>query len=77
MRNLLLTAETTVHEKWLPSETARVILLLAETRQEAKSLGQSLQEAIHQAQQSQQEAKVADSLGGSQVCRTVSAGSVN
>ena len=32
VRNLLLPAETTVHEKWLPAETVRVILLPAETR---------------------------------------------
>ena len=31
VRDLLLPAETTVHEKWLPEETVRVILLLAET----------------------------------------------
>ena len=29
--NLLLPAETTVHEKWLPAETVRVFLLPAET----------------------------------------------
>ena len=31
VRDLLLPAETTVHEKWLPAETVRVILLPAET----------------------------------------------
>ena len=30
VRDLLLTADTTVHENWLPAETAPVILLLAE-----------------------------------------------
>ena len=47
-------------KKWLPAETVRVILLPAETldsRQEAESHGQSLQEAIYQAQQSLQEAR--------------------
>ena len=52
-RDLLLPAETTVHEKWLQAETVRVILLPAETLvQEVESHGQSLQEAIYQAQQS-------------------------
>ena len=31
VHDLLLPAETTVHEKWLPAETVRVILLPAET----------------------------------------------
>ena len=31
VRDLLLPAETTFHEKWLPAETVRVILLLVET----------------------------------------------
>ena len=31
VRDLLLPAKTTVHEKWLPAETVRVILLPAET----------------------------------------------
>ena len=31
VRDLLLPAETTVHEKWLPAETVRVILLPTET----------------------------------------------
>ena len=46
VRDRLLPAETTGHEKWLPAETARVILH-----------GQSLQEAVNQAQQSRQEAR--------------------
>ena len=53
VHDLLLPAETTLHEKWLPAETVRVILLPAKTWQEAESHGQSLQEAIYQAQQSQ------------------------
>ena len=31
VHDLLLPAETTIHEKWLPAETVRVILLPAET----------------------------------------------
>ena len=31
VRDLLLPAETTVHEKWLPAGTVRVILLPVET----------------------------------------------
>ena len=38
-----------------------------ESRQEAKSHGQSLQEAIYRAQQSRQEARDRGSLGGSQI----------
>ena len=60
VRAILLPAETTVHEKWLPTETVRVILHPAETLSttvsagskrsgtvstEAKYDGQSLQEA--------------------------------
>ena len=55
--DLLLPAETTIHEKWLPAETVHVILLPAESRQEAESHGQSLQESIYQVQQSLQEAR--------------------
>ena len=47
--DLLLPAETTVHEKWLPAETVRVFLLPAESPAE--------KEAIYQAQQSRQEAR--------------------
>ena len=58
VRDLFLSAETVVHEKWLPAETVRVILIPAKTRQEAKSQGQSLQEeVIYQAQQSWQVAR--------------------
>ena len=48
-----------------------------DSRQEAKSHGQSLQESIYQAQESQQEARDHESLGGSQISRTVSLGSIN
>ena len=55
IRDLLLPAETTIHEKWLLAETVCVILLPAETLG-WKSQEQSLQEVIYQAQQSLQEA---------------------
>ena len=52
--DILLPAETTVHDKWLPDETIHVIL------QEAESLGQSQQEeAIGSGAVSQQEANCA------------------
>ena len=50
IRDILLHAETTIHEIWFPAETVCVILLPAESQQEAKSHGQSLQEAIYQTQ---------------------------
>ena len=73
--DLLLPPETTVHEKWLPAETVRVILPPAESQQEAESHRQSLQEASYQAQQLGWKQEIADSLGGSQIWQTVSAGS--
>ena len=60
--DLLLPAETTVHEKWLPAETVPVILLPAET------LGRKLIHTKHNSLGRKQE--VTDSL-----TRTVSAGS--
>ena len=49
-----------------------------DSRQEAKSHGQSLQEAIiSKHNRSSRKQEIADSLGGSQIWRTVSAGSVN
>ena len=38
-RDLLLPAETAVHEKWLPAETVYVIMLPAESQQEARDPG--------------------------------------
>ena len=57
-RDLMLPAEIPLHEKWLPAETVRVILLPAETlgRKLNHMDSQSQQEAIYQAQQSRQEA---------------------
>ena len=57
VRDLLLPAETTVHDKWLPADCPCDSASCRESRQEAKSHGQSLQEAIYQAQQSRQEAR--------------------
>ena len=54
--DLLLPAETTVHEKWLSAETVHSAFC-RNSRQEAKSHGQSLQEANYQVQQSRQEAR--------------------
>ena len=51
-RDILLPEETTVHEKWLPCDSASC----RDSRQEAESHEQSLQEAIYQVQQSRQEA---------------------
>ena len=42
VRDLLFPTEITVREKWFPAETVLVILLPAETRQEAESRGPSL-----------------------------------
>ena len=63
--DLLLPAETTVHKKWLPAETVHVILLPAETQQEAKSHAQSLLFTKHNSLGRKQE--IADSLGSSQI----------
>ena len=57
VRDLLLPAETAVHEKWLPAETVRVTASCRDSQQEAETHGQSLQEGIYQAQQSRQEAR--------------------
>ena len=53
VRDLLLPAETTIHEKWLPVQTVQVILLPAET------LGRKLNhmDSLCRKQQSQQEAR--------------------
>ena len=58
VRELLVSAETTVHKKTAsctdcPYDSA----FCRDSRQEAKSHGQSLQEAIYQEQQSRQEAR--------------------
>ena len=71
VHDLLLPAETTVHEKWLPAETVHVILLPAKTWQNhmdslcrkpltkhnSLSRGQSCSEAKYDGQ-SLQEAKI-------------------
>ena len=71
VRDLLLPADTTVHEKWPPAETVRVILLPAET---AETLGRKLNHMDslckklfikHNSLGRKQE--IPDSLGGSQI----------
>ena len=77
VRDLLLPAETTVHEKWLPAEIVRAILLPAETLGRKLNHMDSLCRKLftkHNSLGRKQE--IADSLGGSQIRRTVSAGSV-
>ena len=53
VHDLLLPAETTINKKWLPAELSMWFCYL----QQAKSHGQSLQEAIYRAQQSLQKAR--------------------
>ena len=68
VRDLLLPAETTAHEKWLPAETVRVILLPAETLDRKQNYTDSLCRKIftkHNSLGRKQE--IADSLGGSQI----------
>ena len=67
VRDLLLPAETTVQEKWLPAETVSVILLPAETLGRKQNHTDSLC----------RKQEIVDSLGGSQILRTVSARSEN
>ena len=57
VRDLLLPAEATVREKWLPAESVYAILLSAESRQEAESRGQTRQEASYHVQQPRQETR--------------------
>ena len=64
VRELLLPAETTVLEEWLPAETVRVTASCWESRQEAESCWQSLQEAIY---------RCTEVPTGSKSSRTVSA----
>ena len=66
--DLLLPAETTVHEKWLPAETARVILL------PAKSLSRKLnhtdshcRKLFSKDNSLGRKQEIEDSLGGSQI----------
>ena len=64
VRDLLLPAETTVHEKWLPAETVRAILLPVETRHHMDSLCRKLFPKHNSIGRKQE---IADSLGGSQI----------
>ena len=64
----LLFAETTVHQKWLPAETVRVILLPAETLGRKPNHRDSLCRKLfakHNSLGRKQE--MADSLSGSQI----------
>ena len=69
-----MASTETVRDLLLPAETLHVILLSAETLQEAKSHGQSLQEVIYRAQQSQQEAREHGQSPGKPNMMAVSAG---
>ena len=66
--DLLLPAETTIHEKWLTVETVRVILLPAETLSRKQNHMDSLYSKLfikHNSLCRKQE--ITDSLGGSQI----------
>ena len=68
VRDLLLPAETTIHEKRLPAETVRVILLPAETLGRKLNHTNSLCRKLftkHNSLSRKQE--IADSLSGNQV----------
>ena len=68
VRDLLLPAETTVHEKWFPAEIVHVILLPAETLCRKLNHTDSLCRKLfpeHNSLGMKQE--IADSLGGSQI----------
>ena len=49
-------------KKWLPAKTVRVIVLPAESRQEAASRGQTRQKAIYQLQKARQEAESRETI---------------
>ena len=57
VRDLLLPAETIVHETWLSADCLCDSASCRDSQQEAKSHGQSLQKAIYRAQQSWQKAR--------------------
>ena len=68
VRDLLLPAETSIDEKWLPAETVLVILLPAETLSRKLNYTDSLCRKLfpkHNSLGRKQE--IADSLGGSQI----------
>ena len=63
LRHLLLPVETTVRKNWLPADSA--------------SCRDTWQEGIYHVQRLDRKQEIVDSLGGSQIWRTVSAGSEN
>ena len=68
VRDLLLPAKTTVHEKWLPAETVCVILLPAETLRRKLNHTDSLCQKLfikHNSLGRKQE--ITDSLGRGQI----------
>ena len=65
VHDLLLPAETTVHEKWLPAETVRVILLPAETLGRKLNHMDSFYRKLFTSLGRKQE--IVDSLSGSQI----------
>ena len=65
-RDLLLPAETTVHEKWLPAGTVRVILLLALGRKVNHTDSLCRKPFTKYSSLSRKQEKT-DSLGGSQI----------
>ena len=68
VRDLLLPAETTVHEKCLPAETVHVILLPAETLGRKLNHTDSLCRKLFPKHNSLNWKKgIADSIGGSQI----------
>ena len=70
VRNLVLPAETTVHEKWLPAETVCMILLPAETLGRKLNHRDSLCRKLftkHNSYNLGRKQEVVDSLDGSQI----------
>ena len=68
VRDLLLPAETTVHEKWLPAETVRVILCPAETLGRKLNHKDSLCRKLFNEHNSLgRKHEIAKSLGGNQI----------
>ena len=68
VRDLLLPVETTVHEKWLPAQTVRVILLPSKTLGRKLNHTDSLCRKLFNKHNSLgRKQDIADSLGGSQI----------
>ena len=68
VRDLLLPAETTVHEKWLPAETVCEILLPAQTLSgKLNHTYSSLYKLFTKHNSLSRKQEIVDSLGGSQI----------